>query len=368
MKNSIESFPNSIVEIQNKIKELANQEGFELVGFAKAILSNQDRSNIESFIQKKYFASMDWFPKRQNIRMDLENLGFKPNTVIALGMVYRPRSTDFVELKEISNEISTYAWGEDYHHVLKLKAKPILKYLKDLYPKNKFRQGVDSLPLPEKIFARNAGLGWIGKNTLLINPKIGSNFFISLILSEVCLHLTDIDFIAEKNPQLITGNSAFKNGITNNISNEFKSFQPFNFSKDRCGSCTVCIDACPTKAIVAPYQLDANLCISHNTIEFKTNDFPDSIQTKGWIYGCDICQNVCPWNRVVATNQSVETKVNEFYPLPIFKNGKETIYSMDEKTFKKNFEKSAIIRIGFKNWRRNIQKKGMDSPFPLESK
>jgi epoxyqueuosine reductase len=349
-KNSQESFPFSIPEIQTDLKNLAIKNGFDLIGFTDASLSIQDRSNIESFIQKKFYATMRWFPERQNIRVNFENLGFNPNTVIALGMVYKPRSTDIEELKEISQEISCYSWGEDYHKVLKSKAKPILKYLKDLFPKYKFRQGVDSLPLPEKILARNAGLGWIGKNTLLIHPKIGSYFFITLILCEVKIHMRD------KNNQLLHQEKDSGENIFNLIESS---------TKDRCGKCTACIDACPTNAIVAPYQLDANLCISHHTIEYKNNEFPQSIQTKGWIYGCDICQNVCPWNRVVATKQGIETKTEEFFPLPVFKKEKELIYSMDKEAFEKEFSKSAIARIGFKNWRRNIHK-GKENPSPHE--
>lgn len=308
----------------NSLWDTIQECGFELAGFTLPKIQEKDRINISEFIQKKFFATMDWFPDRQNIRVEFQDLGFNVQSVLMLGCVYNP-GVDDDNSSEWKNKIAKYAWGNDYHKVLKNKAKPILNFLKAKYPYYKFRQGVDSLPLAEKILARDANLGWIGKNTLLINSDLGSYFFLTAILCE-------------------------------NIPDEYQlDSQLINLEKDRCGTCTACIDACPTKAIVAPYQLDANKCISHHTIEFKGGKFEEGMETHGWVFGCDICQDVCPWNRVKARKKKVQYKEPSFAPLTVWNHLKKWKNPTEEE-FMDEFKNSPILRTGIKSWRRNIEK------------
>ncbi|MCB1177367.1 MAG: DUF1730 domain-containing protein, partial [Leptospiraceae bacterium] len=159
--------------ISKKFLEL----GFNLVGFSKASIPKSDKDNINSWIQNKYYGQMNWFPKNNELRTEFKNLGFTPNSIIALGLVYNTKEYSKVTAN-FNFKFSRYAVGKDYHDVLREKAKPGLKYLKENFPNNHFRQGVDSLPVPEKILAREAGIGWIGKNTNLIHPELGSFFFL----------------------------------------------------------------------------------------------------------------------------------------------------------------------------------------------
>ncbi|MCC5814769.1 MAG: 4Fe-4S binding protein, partial [Leptospira sp.] len=228
---------------------------------------------------------------------------------------------------------------EDYHEVLRDKAKPILDFLREKFPGKKFRQGIDSLPIPEKILAREAGLGWIGKNTLLINENLGSYFFLTAILCEVDL-TEEFELLQQTNK------------IGNNVSREDSVFSS-EISKDRCGSCTACIDACPTQAIVAPYQLDAGKCISHHTIEYPEEEFPDGMETHGWVFGCDICQDVCPWNRVKAKKKGIVTREERFHPLEIWKSGEESWKNLSEGEFQNSLRKSPVHRTGYRSWLRN---------------
>ncbi|PJE03921.1 MAG: tRNA epoxyqueuosine(34) reductase QueG [Leptospira sp.] len=327
MNNNIIKFE-SVSEIQNSLHSIAIEAGFEMIGFTEARISEKDQTNIQSFIDNNYYGSMKWFPERQNIRLRFENLGFPIASCIVLGMVYKPSEESVKSCEVILDSISKYAWGQDYHQVLKDKAKPILEFLRSQFPNYKFRQAVDSLPIPEKILARDAGLGWIGKHTILINSNYGSYFFLTVILSEKVLHLIDTEKIAFKMP-----------------------------SKDRCGTCTACIDACPTNAIVNAYELDSNLCISHNTIELKDPSFDEATKNHGWVYGCDICQDVCPWNKTVARKKNIHSKIEEFKPIKFFSESSEIFHELDEQDFEHVFKDSAILRIGYKNWNRNIQQK-----------
>ncbi|WCL50208.1 tRNA epoxyqueuosine(34) reductase QueG [Leptospira sp. GIMC2001] len=331
MENKSQHTQDFISSVRKQIQFLAAENHFELVGFTEAKLPLQDRENIQSFIENKFYASMDWFPERQSIRMDFENLGFTVNSCIVLGSVYYPTNESTDAMVQWEDRISKYAWGQDYHDVLKNKARPIIEYLRRTFPESKFRQAVDSLPIPEKILARQAGLGWIGKNTLLLNSSLGSYFFLTVILCE--------------------NNLLFES----NLENTSDPDSILGMSKDRCGTCTACIDACPTQAIVAPYQLDANLCISHHTIETK-GEYTTDLPTKNWIYGCDICQDVCPWNRVSARKKNVKTQIREYSPLMILEKTKsiQDLLAISEEKFIEEFKNSPILRTGWKNLNRNI--------------
>lgn len=298
--------------MEEEIIQKAKECGFDLVGFTKAQLQEQDKQNITTWIQKKFYGCMDWYPNRQNIRLNFENIGFVPKSVIALGMLYRTEQGINLK-KQLSILVSEYVFGKDYHQVLKQKAKPLLDFLQKKFPAYKFRQGVDSLPIPEKILARDAGLGWIGKNTNLISPEKGSFFFLSVILTDL-----------ELSPSL---------QIT-----------------DRCGSCKKCLEACPTGALFEEYKIDASKCISHENIENPNEKL--NYPLSGWIYGCDICQDVCPWN-TKAIRLGRFSNMEEFKPLHFLVQNKENLLNLSQQEWEEWSKQSALKRISYKKWKTN---------------
>ncbi|MCZ8156564.1 MAG: tRNA epoxyqueuosine(34) reductase QueG [Leptospira sp.] len=307
----------------NRIKEVCIEAGFDLVGFAKASISPKDREYIRNWREQGRHGNMDWFAKEQSmeIRLDLKHLGFTPVSVICLGMIYRSEKAEAV-LAEMKQKVSRYALGTDYHTVIRKKAKPILQYLRSTFPSSNFRQSVDSLPIPEKTIAKQSGIGWMGKNTNLIHPKIGSYFFISTILTDQNWDVTDEPMV------------------------------------DHCGSCRACLDACPTGALFNEYEIDASLCISHHTIEDRRPDFDAHTKLDSWIYGCDVCQEVCPWNFGMAKRQQIETSNDEFLPKGIFDNSYNqgrNLGEMESNVFEETFKDSSIKRIGVETWNRNVR-------------
>lgn len=301
----------------SKIKDKSKEFGFDLCGFSNVELDPIDIKNINEYIVKGHFGTMDWFPKHQNIRISYENLGFKPESAICLGVLYNSR--EYNELSFLKNfKISRYAVGEDYHKVLRKLGNNFLKFLSDTYPGFQFRQGVDTLPISEKSLAKYAGLGWIGKNTNLISKSLGSYFFLSIIL-------TDLRLPTERR------------------------------HTDHCGKCTKCLEACPTGALFEPYKIDSSRCISHATIEDRSENIEPFIENNlnNWIYGCDICQEVCPFNKK-AESKNYYSNHKEFSPLGVFNNGSEFLINLDESEFQKLKDTSAISRITYKQWKRNI--------------
>ncbi|WP_425460610.1 tRNA epoxyqueuosine(34) reductase QueG [Leptospira idonii] len=304
----------------SRIKDICLSEGFDLVGFTPAVIPKQDIDNIQSWVDQQFFGKMDWFTKQisQEIRLEMRHLGFVPQSVIALGMVYRSEEAEEI-LEQSAVKVSRYALGDDYHQVLRNKGKNILKKLKQLYPQASFRQSIDSLPIPEKVFARLAGIGWMGKNTNIINEAFGSYFFLSMILTDYKWEIPEVAKV------------------------------------DHCGTCNACLDACPTGALFEPYKIDASKCISHHTIENREDDFSPTEFTANWLYGCDICQEVCPWNKNKAKRNRIQTTVKEFIPYKYWtenKNLMESPLSMED--FASIFRNSAVKRIGSKSWNRNL--------------
>ena len=299
-------------ELDFQVIDLIYKNGFDDFGICDAKIPNKDKSNIESWIERKLYGSMYWYADRQNIRIKLENLGLNPKSVLVFASSYKSSIGEEITSKS-KYKISRYALGKDYHKVLRKKQKPILNLLKSLYPNFKFRGGIDSLPIPEKIFARESGLGWTGKNTLLLNRKLGSYFFISVILTDLALKPTQ------------------------------------NKEVDRCGSCNACVDACPTNALFESYKIDASKCISYLTIENKS----ESIEhTHNWIFGCDICQEVCPWNYRKAIKNY--TQIEEFKPKD-FSFLEEEILSLDENKYYEKSSDTALSRINYQQFKRNIR-------------
>lgn len=301
--------------IEEKIKSIAKEAGFENCRITKAKIPNLDKENILSWVNQNLHGGMNWFEKNLDLKLEFKNLGFKVNSVILISLNYLDPEYESIFETEKFN-FSRYAVGEDYHEVIKEKAKPILEFLRTEFPNSKFRQGVDSLPVSEKILARESGLGWQGKNTNIIHPDFGSYFFISVIL-------TDLELVEDK------------------------------MIPDRCGSCTACLDACPTNALFEEYKIDATKCISYLNIEKKTTREEN---LHSWVYGCDICQEVCPWNFRVATKKKSYTNESKFKIKSIFKE--KTISEMQNFS-KEEFEffqkKSAIGRITYEKFLDNFK-------------
>lgn len=300
-------------ELLPELESIAHKNGFQLFGAAKAIVPDVDKRNILEWVQDGRHGKMDWFPRNMKLRLELEGLGFQAETVFVLGALYS--DPDYEEItSKLPFRFSRYATGTDYHTVLKKSARDVMDILRNRFPNNVFRQGVDSLPVPEKILAREAGLGWIGKNTNLLNEQIGSYFFLTVIFTDLPLRIASLS------------------------------------AKDRCGTCDECIRACPTGAL-APYQIDARKCISYKTIEDRS---PTVEGLHGWVYGCDICQEVCPWNRVKAKRRGAATEIEEFRVRDFFRSPGPIILALTEEEFQRQFSDAAVNRISYAQFRRNL--------------
>ena len=296
----------------NLVKETAYNLGFEFVGIAKAEKMEEESRNLEEWLKNGMHGKMQYMENHFEKRTDPTKLVEGAKSVITLLYNYFP-----AEQQEDSTapKLAKYAYGKDYHFVIKDKLKTFLEIIRTDIGEVDGRCFVDSAPVLERDWAKRSGLGWIGKNTLLIHPKRGSFFF----LAELIIDL------------------------------ELEADGPI---KDYCGRCTRCIDACPTEAISPKgYILDGSKCISYFTIELKES-IPESNKGKfeDWMFGCDICQDVCPWNRF-----SKKHNEPEFDPHPdLLKMKKEDWEEMTKEVFQKIFKKSAVKRTKFEGLKRNI--------------
>lgn len=292
--------------------EKAKQLGFDLVGFAKAGLLEDETNKLEQWLEKGYQASMGYMEKNINKRKNVKEILPTAKSVISLALnYYTPENYSNANDK---GKISRYAWGKDYHLIIWQKLDELETMLKELEPELETLSYVDTGPVMDKAWAVRAGLGWMGKHTNVINPEIGSWFFIATII-------TNYEF---DNSKIIT---------------------------DHCGTCTACIDACPINAIIREYVVDANKCISFQTIENKV-EIPTELKGKfdNWIFGCDICQDVCPWNQKF----SESTFIREFYPITKELTFNE-VMELDNQTFKERFAESPIKRTRLKGLQRNAK-------------
>lgn len=251
------------------IKQKAQELGFFHCGFSMSGFLKEEAPKLEQWLKEGRHGKMHYMENHFDERLDPSKLVVGSKSVISLLLNYFPEASQ----REGVPKISKYAYGEDYHTVIKSKLKALFQWMKDEIGDIEGRVFVDSAPVMDKAWARKSGLGWIGKNTNLINPKEGSFFFIAELI-------TNLEFTADG---------------------------PI---KDYCGTCTKCIDACPTEALSAPYQIDAKKCISYLTIELKDQMLPNEFQGKmdSWAFGCDICQDVCPWNRFSKVHQEERFK------------------------------------------------------------
>ncbi len=295
------------------ITETAKALGFFHVGFSKAGFLEEEAPRLEHWLKQNYHGKMAYMANHFDKRLDPRLLEPGTQTIISLLLNYYPEQT---QQDPTAPQVAKYAYGQDYHYVIKDKLKELLFILREKIGDIQGRAFVDSAPVMDKVWAKKAGLGWMGKNTNLIHPKNGSFFFIAELFVDL-------------------------------------EISPDGPIKDYCGTCTRCTDACPTDALATPYLIDASKCISYLTIELKDADLPSEFKGKmeNWAFGCDICQDVCPWNRFSKIQQEAA-----FEPHPEFLNlSTKEWEALSEESFRMLFGKSAIKRTKYSGLQRNIQ-------------
>jgi len=302
----------NIIEHTNIIKSIAAKLGFNHCGIAKAQLLEDDARRLESWLQKGMHGNMQYMENYFDLRIDPRKLVPGAKSVITLLLNYFPEQLQHVAAPNIAK----YAFGEDYHEVIREKLRQFLAAIKLQIGEVNGRGFVDSAPVLERSWAQRTGLGWIGKNGNLINKQSGSFFFIATLVVDLELQADD------------------------------------PYAKDYCGSCTRCIDHCPTDAILPDKVIDGSKCISYFTIELKDALIPDRMKGKfnNWMFGCDVCQDVCPWNRF--SKPSLETR---FTPIPEILNFTTNDWeALTEEHFKIIFKNSPLKRSKFAGIKRNL--------------
>jgi len=297
------------------IKSLATQLGFTYCGFSKAEFLAEEAPRLEEWLKRGYQGKMSYLENHFDKRLDPRLLVPGAKSVISLLYNYYPEKDLASEKTSDYLKIAKYAYGEDYHFVIKDKLKTFMDLIQKEIGEVNGRAFVDSAPVHERAWAKKSGLGWIGKNSLLLNRSMGSFFF----LSELILDL------------------------------ELEYDCPI---KDFCGTCTACMDACPTDAIPEPYVVDGSKCISYFTIELK-EEIPSDVKGKfeNWIFGCDICQDVCPWNSF-----SKPHKESKFAPHSDLESmTRQDWEDITEDVFVKLFKKSPVKRTKLEGLKRNVE-------------
>lgn len=298
-------------QIKQLIRTKAENIGFLSVGFSKADFLASEEPRLLNWLKEEKQGKMSYMENHFDLRLDPRKLVPGAKTVISLAYNYFP---DSIQRKD-TFQISKYAYGKDYHDVVKAKLRMLVFELQQEIGDIEGRVFVDSAPILEKTWAEKSGVGWLGKNGNLIQPKAGSFFFLAEIICDLEL-------------------------------------EPDGPIKDYCGSCTRCIDACPTDAIEAPYIVNGSKCISYATIELRDADLPELFRgnMNNWVYGCDICQDVCPWNRFSKPHNEAGFQAKD----EILSFSKEDWLELDELTFQSVFKGSAVKRTKFSGLKRNI--------------
>ena len=297
----------------NYIKKTANMLGFDHCGIAKVQRLDDDAARLEKWLHKGMNGTMQYMENYFDMRIDPSLLVPGAKSVITLLKNYYPSQKQTTE----SPKISKYAFGKDYHEVIRGKLNELILLIKETIGEIHGRGFVDSAPVLERTWAQKSGLGWVGKNGNLINKESGSFYFIATLITDL----------------------------------ELEYYDPF--AKDYCGTCTRCIDACPTDAILPDKIVDGSKCISYFTIELKEMLIPNEMQGKfdGWMFGCDTCQDVCPWNRFGKPNNETN-----FTPIPEILNLSSNEWmNMSEENFKKIFRDSPLRRTKFSGIQRNLK-------------
>lgn len=294
------------------VKQIAQRLGFMACGISKATFLEEEAPRLEKWLMQNHHGEMGYMARNFDKRLDPRKLVPGAKSVVSLLYNYYPNAS---QTDKDAPKLARYAYGKDYHHVIKDK---LFEFMHDIQTEIGAVEGrvfVDSAPVLEKAWAAKSGLGWVGKNTNLIRKHNGSYFFIAELI-------IDLELAAD-------------GAVT-----------------DHCGSCTACLDACPTNAFVAPYKLDASKCISYYTIELK-DAIPNEVkgQFDDWAFGCDICQEVCPWNRF-----STPHNEPQFEPNPaLMQLSKKDWHEITEEVFNRLFEASAVQRTGFNGLKRNLE-------------
>ena len=292
------------------IKAESQRLGFLSCGISKASFLEEEAPRLESWLNNNRHGQMSYMENHFDKRLNPTLLVNGAKSVISLVLNYYPSEFQ----NEGSYKISKYAYGEDYHFVIKDKLKELLHFIQTEIGEVNGRAFVDSAPVLDKAWAAKSGLGWIGKNSNLITQKVGSFYFIAELIVDL----------------------------------ELEYDTP---TTDHCGTCTACIDACPTEAIVAPYVVDGSKCISYFTIELKDN-LPNEMKDKfdDWMFGCDVCQDVCPWNRFSKPHNEPRFQPNN----EILQFTKSDWEEITQDTFQKVFKNSAVNRTKLSGLQRNI--------------
>jgi epoxyqueuosine reductase len=294
-----------MVSLSVRIKQHAHDLGFELAGIASAAPAD-GFDKLRSWLDQGFAGEMEYMHRHADARRHPSSILTEVRTVVMVGMNYKPDNREQASgLMSRGSKVARYALGQDYHTVLRRCLNQLLAKVQEEVPGCRGRGVVDTAPLLERDFARRAGLGWFGKNTMLLNKRLGSYFFIGALLLDLDL---EPDSVHETS---------------------------------HCGTCTACLDACPTEAFVGPGQLDARRCISYLTIELR-GPVPENLRepTGNWLFGCDICQEVCPWNR-----KSPAGKEATFQPRPELESTDPIeLLGLSEEQFRERFRGTALMR------------------------
>lgn len=296
------------------IKQKTQELGFFFCGISNAEYLEEEAPKLEEWLKRSYNGKMGYMENHFDKRLDPRLLVDDAKSVVSLLLNYFPDQSE-AQCQD-APKLSKYAYGEDYHFVIKDKLKTLMQFIQDEIGEVGGRIFVDSAPVMDKVWAKKSGLGWVGKNSNLIHPKHGSFFFIAELILDLKL-------------------------------------VPDGPIKDYCGTCTKCIDECPTDAIVEPYLVDGSKCISYLTIELKDQIIPNEFKGKmdDWMFGCDICQDVCPWNRFSKPHNESRFDVKR----ELLKMNKNDWQDLTQEIFSNLFKNSAVKRTKFEGLERNIK-------------
>ncbi len=299
------------IDLKRKIIDRAYKLGFDAINFARAEELKPEGLFLSEWLAIGMHGDMKWMERDIDVRLNPKLLLPETKTVIVLAKSY----LNVFNHTEETGKISRYAWGKDYHHVIKPKLKKLGDYITELKPDNKFTVSVDSGRVFEKAWARKSGIGWQGKNSLIINPVLGSFFFLGIVYTT-------------------------------------EEFEPDKSIEDACGNCQKCITSCPTGAINDTRSIDSKLCLSYWLNEASRNgEIPEAIRSlnKEWVYGCDLCQDVCPYNKTALRKSDPD-----FLPSDYGTNLKpENINKMTEGEFNEKFKGTSIFRLKLKGLKNN---------------
>jgi epoxyqueuosine reductase len=320
---------NSNRENSAEIKRRALELGFSKVGIVRAERLANEEGRLREWLARGYQGEMKWMERDPAQRADPQKLFPTARSVVVVALnYYTPHEHEVSTAhgsgwatSQATGKVSRYAWGDDYHDVVGDKLRELLSWIKEQWPTSEGKVCVDIQPTMDKAWAARAGLGWIGKHTNLITQEFGSWVFIGELLLNVELEYDDLEVA------------------------------------DQCGSCTLCIDACPTGAIVEPYVVDSNLCISHATIESRADEMSLEVaeHLEGWLYGCDICQDVCPWNQMTP-----ETNEARFEPREgNVRASLSEVLELTPETYAARFRRSAMKRAKLAGLQRNARALGV---------